>query len=317
MKMLTKIRTTSNLLKTAKKLSSKIRIEKSDSLRLDCLNNLGIHTTTIQVGNTFSRWVAGISRDILKFPYDNVYNVKIIELKPAFGEIRDAVQRQENEFVVDFKKCLQKEMIRLEVQYRMEDDFLRTIVHDRSSPEPLGEETKYHLSAQLTDPPSLTKGFSEVDIEEYPVTARIYVKENIDTVVPGLNDFKAIRRIENEMLSDYDPRHGVKILKLQKQRYVLRQKILQENPQEALRTLLALLRPTKFQSYLRLEEDFRMHRCVWGSEKLEMSGLIILPENIEVITRTDLSIEKPTARGILHYQVGQFSRDIEKAFSKK
>ena len=314
--MTSSIRDVRELLGAAKEVSPWLKGEKTESLRLDCLNNLGIYTSTVQTGNAFARWVRGLGKGDLKLPRERVYNVKVFELKPTGREIKEAVQRRNQELVVDFKKCLNSEMFRLEIQYRMQDDFLHSIVHARSSPEDLGEETTYHLSAQLTDPQSLVKGFSEVDIEDYPVTARIYVKENIDTVLPGLETFKEIRRIEAEMLKDYDPRHGTKMIGLQQKRYTLRRRLLQENPQEALRTLIGLLRPTRFLRYLRIEEDFRLHRCAWGIEKLEMPGSVFLPENMDVVTRADLRLDKPAARGTLHYQAGQFTKDVKEALQR-
>jgi hypothetical protein len=132
----------------------------------------------------------------------------------------------------------------------------------------LADETKHDLSAQLTDPNSLTKGFTEVEVEEFPVTARIYVKENIDTALPGLQTYKEPRAIETAMLEDYDSRHGFKIAAMQAWRGALRKQLLQESPQEALATLMSILRPIKFLSYLRIDQDFRMHKCAWGLRSL-------------------------------------------------
>lgn len=312
---MSKVKDAISLLKVAKDLTQKLKGETSASLRFDCMNNLGICTITIHVGNAFAKWVTGLLTN-LQFSLYDVYDVEVYELKPTLRKIREAVIQDESNFIVDFSKCLNSEMLRFIISYRMQEDFLHTLVHQRSSPEPFGDETKYHLSAQLTDPESLVFGFSEVDIEEFPVTARIYVKENIDTVIPSLDYFKELRRIEHEMLSDYDPHHGIKMMSLQKRRHELRNKILQENPQEAFRALINLLRPLKFQTYLSVEQDFRLQKCVWGIEQMELPGSVYLPENMDVIVRTDLRIDKPTSRGLLHYKGGQFSRDVQEALSR-
>ena len=175
-----------DLLNMAKQVSAKIVGEKTTSLRLDCLNNVGVSTTTITVGNAFNKWVMGLGKNDLKFPIESVYNVRVYELKPVMKEIVEAVSRNEEAYIVDFKQCLKSEMCRLEVQYRMPENYLNSLVHSRSSPEALGEETKFHLSAQLTDPESLIKGFSEIEVNDFPVTTRVYVKENIDVAIPGL-----------------------------------------------------------------------------------------------------------------------------------
>ncbi len=301
----------------AKEFSNRLIGEQSNSINLNCMQNLGIYSSTITTGNAFSRWVMGLTKDEIKFPFETVYNVKVIELKPGLGEIRDAVRKSENEFILDFKKCLNSDIFRLEVQYRMEGDFVNSLVKSRSSPEPFGDEYKYHLSAQLIDPKSLTEGFSEVDVDDFPVSASIYVKENIDTVVPGLKEFKAFRRTESEMLSDYNPRNIGKLISLQKKRTNLRRKIKQENPQEALRALMKLLVPARFETYLKVDDEFRLHKCAWGVARLELPGSVFLPESMEVISRTDLNLNHVAAKGVLHYQRGQFTRDVEESFIKK
>jgi hypothetical protein len=75
----------------------------------------------------------GARKNEIAFPTDHVYRVRVHELKPAIREIVDAVHVEDNAIIVDFNKCLGTEMFRLEVQYRMDGDFMRSIVHDRSS----------------------------------------------------------------------------------------------------------------------------------------------------------------------------------------
>lgn len=45
-----------DVLKMAKELSSKIVGEKSVSIRLDCMVNIAVQTTTIHVGSSFAKW---------------------------------------------------------------------------------------------------------------------------------------------------------------------------------------------------------------------------------------------------------------------
>ena len=137
---MTNIRDARDLLKTVKEVSSKLAGEKDESLRIDCMNNLGIYTSTIQGGNAFVRWAKGLAKSEIRFPTERVYRVRVHELKPTIREIANAVYHKDGAIVVDFNRCLGSEMFRLEVQYRMDGDFMRSLVHARSSPESLGEE---------------------------------------------------------------------------------------------------------------------------------------------------------------------------------
>lgn len=157
------VRDAKELLTIAKKVSTQIKGEKTDSLRLECMNSLGVYTTTVTVGSVFSKWVQKLSSNDPKFSMAEVYNVRVHELKPVMREITSDVKREEDgQIIIDLKKCLDLEMFRLEIYYRMNESSLSALVHSRSSPEPFKDDMRYHLSAQLVDPPSLIRGFSEV-----------------------------------------------------------------------------------------------------------------------------------------------------------
>lgn len=312
------IRDAGELLRLAKELSTWLRGEKHDSLRLDCMNGLGVYTTTVLVESRFSKWAHKIGSKSREFSLDQVYDVRMEALKPFPGPIEGSVHRGDGKIVVDLTKVLDYDMFRMEVSYRMEQESLARLVHYRSSPEPLQEAWKYHLSAQLIDPSSLTRGFNAVDVLDFPVKARVYIQENINTAFPILKVFKRLGEIEAEMLSDYDPRHATKMIGLQRQRHLLKRKLGRGGPVEALRELLVLLRPTSFLRYLSAdeEEDFRLHECTWGTEFFETLGAISLPKQMEVVARTDLNLDKPAAKGTLVYESGKFSTDVNGILGK-
>ncbi len=303
------LRSLKDLVGIATEISSWLSVERYDSLRLECMNGLGIYTTTVQVDNVFAKWVNKLGTRSKEFPVDQVYDVKMFALKPPGGAIKGAVYREGNRIIVNLKRGLDFEMFRLEIAYRMEEEWLRSLVHARSSPEPLKEALKYHLSAQLTDPSSLALGFKAVDVEEYPITARVHIQENINTAAP-VKTLMRLREIEGEILSEYNPRAGVKILRLQRERARLAKRLKLKEPQQAFRDLISLIRPTNFMEYLTAEQDFRLHTCEWGIEVFKVIGALSLPKAIEVISRTDLSLDKPAARGILTYDSERFSRDV-------
>lgn len=311
-----KLKNGKELLNIARELSAWIKGEKEDGLRLDCMHGLGVYTTTINVESKFARWIQKIGSKSREFSSKEVYDVKLYALKPILKPIKDAIHRYEDRIAVDLTRGLEHEMFRLEVFYRMQEDWLEGLVHSRSSPEPLRDALKYHLSAQLKDPPSLGKGFGEVDVEEFPVVARVHIQEDINTALPVLETFRKIRKIENEILSDTDPHHGMQIIGLQKKRHRLRKKLERENPTSVLRELRLLLRPTSFSDYLRTELDFRFHRCRWGTEMFKSVEALSLPKNIEVVTRTDLNLDRPTSKGVLLFKSGRFSEDVNAIVEK-
>jgi hypothetical protein len=306
------------LLDIGKKLSARIKADKEDSLRLECMESLGVYISTVTVGNVFSKWVNKLFKNQLKFPSDAVYNVRVHALKPIAREITTEVKTEgNNQIAIDFKKCLDLEMFRLEIYYRMNESSLNALVHHRSSPEPFKDGRRYHLSAQLIDPPSLVRGFSTFDVEDYPVTARIHIQESIDVALPSLKVFKQIRKIENELLSEQDPHKISRTIQLHRQHRELKKRLKEENPMQALRELLIFLRPGKFLNYVNVIDDFRLQKCEWGSGFMEVASNILIPQEMVILTRTDLSLEKKAAKGVLEYQESAFAQDVKKILNSR
>lgn len=311
---MTKLNNVKELLETAKKISKLIVGEKHDSLELDCMNYLGIYSTTVNVGNRFSKWVRRVGIPTMKFNAEEVYSIKVFGIKPIPKRIDGAVYINKNQIILDLSKVLDQDTFRLEVAYRINNDWLSGIVKYRSSPEPLEHKLKYNLSAQLKDPSSLIGGFSEFDVEEYPVSTNVQIQESINTNMPSY--IKQLSKIDAEILSDYTPYHGTKVIALQKKRAALKRLLGKEDMMSKLKEIYQLLTPSGFLSYINreLEKDFRLHRCEWGTDVFKALGMMILPRTIEVISRTDLTLKKPAASGAMVYEKGKFSRDVKNVF---
>lgn len=314
---MTVLRSARELLDVAKDLSSWIKGTKDDSHRLECMKGLGVYATTVTVESTFSKWAMKIGPRSRQFPLDQVYDIKVYSLKPVPGRLDHIITRDASNLSIDFTKITGLDMFRLEVYYRMETEWLDALVHHRSSPEPLKEAMRYNLSAQLKEPASLAIGFREVDVEEFPVEARVHIQEDIDTSFPLLKTYKRMREIENELFADYDPHTVTKTIGLKRERYRLKKKLELEDPAKVLRDLLMLVRPLRFLDYLRTEEDFRLHDCHWGTEFFEMLGIGSLPKSMDVTARTDLSLTKPASHGFLTYDSGKFSSDVRALMEKR
>src|SRR2546427_5834415 len=95
------IREASELLRLARELSAWLKGEKDDSLRIECMNGLGIYTTTVQVESRFSKWAQKIGSRSRKFSKDLVYDVRLYSVKPTLGRIDGAVFSDGDSIVVD------------------------------------------------------------------------------------------------------------------------------------------------------------------------------------------------------------------------
>jgi len=310
-----------DLLEVSRDLSSWIKGEKFEGLRIVCKEHehLGIYTATVHAGSIFAKQYTKKFGLIRKFDPREVCDVRIYGLKPLCKRIYDVVEHRPSEIVLNLKKIIEMnlESFRLEVIYRMDDISLKGLVRSRSSPEPLENRRLYHLSAQLKDPNSLIAGFSECEIEEYPVTVDVFIQEDISTNIPYY--IKRMSQIEAEILKDYDPRHGVRIIELQKRRAGLKRRLGKEDLRSKLNELSLFLRPTKFRNNyieIRQKKDFILDHCRWGADIFRALGILMLPKTMEILTKTNLSLDKKAASGIMVYESGRFSEDIQKLFSE-
>ena len=306
------------LLEIASKFSKWMIGEKSDALRIECMNNLGIYTTTVNVESKFSKWVQRLGKISKKFNPEDVYSVKVYGVNPPSGIIYDAVfYDEENKINLDFKRVLDYNAFGLEISYKMDTDWLRSIIRYRHSPEPLKDARKYHLQAQLKDPVNLTKGFSEFQIDEFPVIARVHIQQNIDLNIPSY--VKRLTDIEAKILEDYNPRDWNRIRVLQMERAKLKKELGKKSLIEKMNQFSVFLRPNKFLDYINNEptSDFRLHDCKWSEMLFRALGMVMLPKAMDVTSRTDLNINKPASSGTFIYESGKFSKDVKKFFEEK
>ena len=254
-----------------------------------------------------------VPKRIQKFDSRKFYDIKVYGIKPFGGRINDAVTREGNLIVLDLNKLVKYDQFRCEISCIMNPDFFEGLIKARSSPEPLEDATKFNLTALLKDPDSLTKGFSEIDIDNYPVFVDVYMKEQINTnIAPFL---KQLSSTESKLLQEPDPRRAYR-WKLEQNRL---KKIGGKKEFSAwLNGIRQFLGPEHFLHYIDRSQskDFRIHNCEWG-DIFQAVGLIPLPEKMRIINRTDLTVESPAKSGAIIYKSQEFSHEFEKKFGKK
>src|SRR5574337_791368 len=111
---MSKISDMKTLLEVAKELSTWIKGDKYDSLRIDCMNHIGIYSTTVNVESKLSKWVEKLSKTTTRFNCENVYFVKVYSLKPIPQKIDEAVYTCNDKIILDLNKILDLDSFRLE-----------------------------------------------------------------------------------------------------------------------------------------------------------------------------------------------------------
>lgn len=299
------------LLSISEEISKKIKGDKRNSLRLECMNGLGIYTTYIHVDNMFSKWVNSLLHKSIILPADRVYGVTTTSFAPYPTIIRDNVKIEDSKLIIDLSPALKSELFSIEIAYKMDDDFIKGLVRARSPRELLEDKVKYELSAQLRNPEALQLNFSEIEIEEFPVHARVHIADQINTNVP--NYMKKLIEVENEILSNDNPYGWKDIQLLHQEKTRLKRKLGKRNIEERVKQMALLLEPSTFLNYVRVMEDFKLDNCN-GKDYYRSFGMLPLPRFMEVISRTDLNLDKPAAKGTLIYESKMFDDEIKNMF---
>jgi len=84
---------------------------------------------------------------------------------------------------------------------------------------------------------------------------------------------------------------------------------------ELLQELQDIFLPKTFRTFLKVEQDFYYHDCLRGADYYA-APFPTWPKFMIVITRTNLSLNKPAAVGLLDFNYLDFKRKIEELFER-
>jgi len=305
--------TPKELMDFAKKLSDKIRsAETKNSLRIECNNGVGYHTHYFKIDSVFTKWFTSLTKGKLVIPASKVYSVKTVGHSPFPEDIDRNVVQEGGNIVIDLSPALKFDFFSIEVGLKMDNNYIKNLVRSRAPVETFEDRIHYHLSAQLKNPEALQLGFSDVEIEEFPVNARVHLTERINTHVPDY--IKELVKVNSEMFDDRNPyRTPIEIKELDRKRVKLLRRLGKATLEQKIQELASLLTDTHFTRYLDIK-DFRLDKCERSVELFRAIGMFQLPRFMNVISRTDLNLKKPAANGDLIYHSKKFEEEIEKIF---
>jgi len=201
--------------------------------------------------------------------------------------------------------------ISVSTTYQIDDPGLLDDLVDRTKGhEPGGpERNEYWMSAQLKHPKVLRDSFGRFDLRDIDVTVDVGVHNELKNTIPPA----FISRLKTffGVMAERDPRRQhmaiPKLRQLAKEKTAGREfKILVD--------LEALFMPGTFSKYVDVLRDFRYSDCYKGKECYELP-IEMIPKKMNVISRADLTLEKPAAEGTLIYKNNRFIEAIKKVLS--
>jgi len=190
------------------------------------------------------------------------------------------------------------DLVSMTVSYRIDDVSLLDDIVDRTKGhEPGGaERNEYWMHAQLKHPKVLHDSFGRFDLRDVDVTVDVGVHNELKTTIPA----PFIRRLKMffDIMAETDPRR--QHMAIPQLRQLAKSKTAGREF-KILANLESLFMPGTFSRYVDVIKDFRYSTCYKGREFFELP-IPIIPKKMNVISRADLTLEKPAADGILIYK---------------
>jgi hypothetical protein len=196
------------------------------------------------------------------------------------------------------------DLISMTVWYSIaEASILDDLVDRKKAHEPSGpERNEYWMSAKLKHPKALIEHahFGRFDLRDVDVTVDVGIHNELKTTIPSA----LIQRMKAffDLMAETDPRQQFKALPKLRQ---LAQSGTAGREFKVLVDLESLFFPEEFSKYVDVIKDFRYSSCYKGKEFFELP-IPIIPKKMNVISRADLTLEKPAAEGILVYKSSMF-----------
>jgi len=252
------------------------------------------------------------------FPFPSVRKVTVNSIIP----LKDVTSRcihllPQGGFELHYRNLENNVPYLLKVEFDIENPrFIDNLVYRKVQEDTLQEYRRYWMQAQLRFIDTLDKMFSEVRFEELNFDVRVSTHEDIRTAVPA--SFKKELEVVVKWMSETDrerkSRLSMEHLRLLRARRGGKTKH-GKSMLELLQELQDIFLPKTFRTFLKVERDFYYHDCLRGADYYA-APFPTWPKFMTVITRTNLSLNKPAAEGILDFNYHDFKSKIEDLFRR-
>ena len=189
-----------------------------------------------------------------------------------------------------------------------EANFLNNLVQRDRAREVIGEElSEYWLNAQLKHPAVLKTVYGRLDLHDVPFNVNVGVAQEIRDIIP--REFVKSLETQQELSKTRDREERLRLsleMARQRTRYTGREYSFFSDMQD-------LFFPTRFAKFIKVTPPFYYDTCVRGRDFYDLT-FPTFPKSMEVISRTNLTLENPAAHGKLVYSKRDFMADVKKIF---
>ena len=255
----------------------------------------------------------------ISFAEIDLRRISIIS-SPGFSEEMGSVSRIEGEltkgFILDPGKLTENAEefnFKFEIECEVKP-IVKELVRKDHQIEAVGEEKNtYWLHAQIKKLKDLRRSLRKMDLLDIPFVVNVAVHQDVKTKFPKR------RQRELELIAKWAhelDRERKKLLTHEHLR-LKRKRPKEKDITRILSDLQILFIPHRFKSFIDVLKDFYYSDCFRGADFYDQIPFRTFPKWMSVISRTDLSVEKPASEGKLVYKKAIFKEAVEKAITKK
>ncbi len=247
----------------------------------------------------------------------NIPSLRNVYVKPVISFIdvtHECIRfRSHESFVLLYDKLSPDTPYIFGIEFDIADPkFIKHLVHRKVQEDALEEHRRYWLHAQLRFVKGLEKIFPSIRINDLDFDVTIAVHEDVRVSIPSMfkKELEVIVKWLSETQRERKQELSLAHLKLLRKRSVSKGDIL-----NLLKKLQELFLPMYFKRFIEVRQDFQYYDCKRGTDYYS-APFPTWPKFMIVITRTDLSIDKPVTTGYLDFRYRDFRKEIEKLFDK-
>jgi hypothetical protein len=256
----------------------------------------------------------GVVGQKIRFPFGVPNRVRLRPLRVPSADATSTVALSSDGFEIKTKSMTSNDTYLLDVEYPIpEPRFIDALVQRNvPSESPKGALSEYWLHAALKHPSVLKTRVGRLDLKDLDFMVDVGIAEHLKTVVPS----SLVQELEAgvALLATRNPHEKFRLGRKHAQAMSHRGK---GNTMELLGNLQAIFMPDKFRSFVDVKDDFHYGECERGVNFYDTLPIPTWPRTMKVVSRADLSLENPTAKGVLVYRKDDFLDSIKKAIRVK
>ena len=275
------------------------------SVTLECPTGVQEYTTIFKPMKAKFR----LMHKDLSFPCGKSRSVEL-KMISGFKDRSDCIIYDDKGFILNIGDLEDEQEYQLIARYDFDKRILNRLV-DRVSPRdsphmPDEQDLDYELNAQLKYPKLLSQTFSDFNIKSLDLNVSVAVHEDVKLAIPSelTNEVEALVELSKKKGRDEKWNDFQKLMYAQNTRYG-------GKGVQLLRSLSNVFTPPTFRQFINVDGGFSYLKTERGREYYTSVPFPVWPVNMNVISETNLSIDKPASNGVLTYKRGKLVTEIK------